>query len=1111
MTQARNLEFGGRINALSISPHQLFLTVILSVLLLLCPAPSVGQSTLGSITGTVTDQKGGLIPAAEITVIEQNTTATWHKNSANDGTYSVTDLPSGTYTVQVRSTGFGTFERKGIILYASRVVNVDVKLSVGTTTTVVEVSGAPPVIDTETSTLDTVKLGTDLAYTPLAMRVRQGVFSWGVYNPGAQYGANYAMQVGGVRTTQTFDSTNGIVELADVSGLGGGPISPDQDAAAEINYTLVNSPAQFKGPANEQVVVKSGTNEFHGMGLFEYNGSKLNARNFFAAKVPFAVYNGFTFNVGGPIRKNKTFFFVNYDQQHELSQTVINDNTALAAWRTGDFSALAGVVKNPYTGVPFTGNVIPSSMLSQQGQAVLNVLYPLPDYGASNLQVGNWRGLYPTIWRPKTTDVRVDNYFGERDALYVNYTYRYTPIIQSYAYMPPLGMFNMIRNCTTGGITWTHTFAPNLVNQFVVGIARNMLRLYPQLVGSTLLSQMGIPGVPTSGVHGVPYFTITGGGTSLTSTTQSAGNGSVSVETNWPLSDDLSWIRGAHSLRFGFGAIRDYIPGYSYGNIYGSYSFSGIYSGNAVADLLLGLPQTVGYQVPTPERSLQGTMWSWYAQDSWKVTPRLTVNYGIRWELSGPYYDRFGHIASFNPANGDLVVPDNGLAGVNPFYPKAITIETASQAGYPAAALVGFPKRNVYPRLGIAYKLTSDGRTSVRAGYGIYSNTIFSSMALGLTGGPFSGSATLTNSINNGVPAFTLANPFTSGATGVSAALQNVAGVDPNVRMPYLQQWNVTLERQIGSVGLSAGYIGSHATNLFYLRNLDQPQPSTSAFNGYLYPHLSTISWSANGATQNYNSLQLAASKHVSKNLNFQTAFTWQKDLTDQYDMDSFHGQMIQNQYDLTAEYGNNLYEPTKRYTAEAVYSLPVGRDQKFLNKVPKAANGAIGGWRLSTVVTLQSGEWFTPSFSGFDTSHTNSPGGRPDVIPGVSVIPSGGRSLTNWFNMAAFAIPGCPASSPVCSSPANVGRFGNAALNGLEGPPMKGFDLALFKTFHTGERLTWQIECQAQNVLNHPTFNFPSGNISSASGAVITSTLANDLDGGGASRAVHFLVNVYF
>jgi hypothetical protein len=1070
------------------------IAVALCLLLLFIAGSAIGQSTFGSITGTVTDATGGMVPSAQIKVTNEDTGVSRSAPAGSDGVYHVTDLLPGTYTLRVEASGFSVLERKGIVLDANRVVNVDAQLAVGTVATKVEVNAIAPVINTETATTNFVKTASEIVDTPLLMRQSHSNLTFAVYNPGAN-GCSGEICANGIRALDGYSSTDGIVEMADPDGVGGGQISPDMDSIAEVNYILVDAPAEFKTPVNFTTVTKSGTNQYHGMGFYEYNSNEMNARNFFSTTIPYHVYNDYVVNFGGPIRKNKTFFFANYDDEFNRSQTVVTANTLLVPWRSGNFSG-ASTVKDPTTGLAFPNNQIPASRFNAQGLNTLNYFYPLPNYGPPTLQSGNWRGNNPSRGTPKTVDGRIDQNFSEKDVFFVRATYRHILSHSAAAYMPPLGSGYQLRDSTTAAASWTHTFSPNLINEVRAGVGRNSNRYYPNLVGSDILSTIGIPGITTQGVHGVPYFTITG----LTGTNQATDG--LSLDTDYHYSDNLTWNRGAHTMKFGFDAIKDDIGGYTIGNIYGTYNFTGVYSGAPVADLLLGLPQTLGLSVPTPNQYQHGTMWSLYAQDSWKVTPRLTVNYGLRYELAGPYYDHYGRIVNFNPSNGDLVVPDNGLSSINPLYPNNIPIETASQAGFPGSTLVRFPKANFYPRFGMAYKLTKDGKTAIRAGFGMYGNTIYGAIAQSLVGGPFSGSETLTNAITNGVPAFTLSDPFTSGATGKSAALQSVTGINPNIRTPYLDQWNLTLERQVGPIGLSIAYVGAHAVALLYDRNLNQPPPSTTPFTGYtFYPKLGTITWLENGAFQNFNALELAAVKHLGKGLTFTTGFTWARDLTDQADNDWIDGQLIQNQYNLRTEYGNNTFTPDKRFISEAVYALPFGKGERLLNHLPRVANAVIGGWRLSAVATLQSGQFFTPSFSGIDPSNTNHPGGRPDVVPGVSVIPAGGQSISQWINLSAFAIP-----------PANAGRFGNAGYNILEGPQMRNIDLALMKDFHTTERFLWQFEVQAPDALNHPNFGNPTANISTpATGAVITATLTNDLQASSAARTIYVMVKVKF
>jgi hypothetical protein len=300
--------------------------------------------------------------------------------------------------------------------------------------------------------------------------------------------------------------------------------------------------------------------------------------------------------------------------------------------------------------------------------------------------------------------------------------------------------------------------------------------------------------------------------------------------------------------------------------------------------------------------------------------------------------------------------------------------------------------------------------------------------------------------------------------------------------------------------------------NLLYGRNINQPMPSLTPFNISEYPNPSfnSITYYDNGAAERYQALQLSAVRRV-KRATFSAGFTWARDMTDQDDNDWIYGQTLEDQYSRKRDWGNNSFTPIFRFYSDAVYSLPIGRNQRFLSDMPKIADGFLGGWRLSGVATLQTGQWFTPSFSGFDVSNTNTIGGQPDVIPGVPLYPAN-QSIGEWFNPAAFAIPGCPFSNPVCSSPADVGRFGTSALDLLATPPMRNLDIALMKEFHFTEKKFIRFQATCTDILNHPNFGYPASNISSTGTVgIITSTLSNYLTGSGTSRIVNLSLRLQF
>jgi len=313
-----------------------------------------------------------------------------------------------------------------------------------------------------------------------------------------------------------------------------------------------------------------------------------------------------------------------------------------------------------------------------------------------------------------------------------------------------------------------------------------------------------------------PFFNITG--VTPFSPDNSSFNYQDNPETTLQWIDNLSWTRGRHFMKFGFDAVRDQFNGNNINSVvYGQYDFSGTYTGFGYADFLLGIPQVTTLALPNPNRHLRGTTWGMYAQDQFKVSSSLTVNYGVRWELEQPYTDTKGALYTWNPATNELVVMDNGLNVLNALYPKNIPVTTASKAGYPQN-LVGFNKTNFQPRIGFGYKPFHGDKTVIRGGYGIYSNLIYASVARShLTGGPFSGSVTYNNAINNGVPLFSFPSPFLSNGT---ASVQNVNGVNPNLKTPYTQQWNLTIEQQVAR-GLVITYITDVTTTQYQVIQIE--------------------------------------------------------------------------------------------------------------------------------------------------------------------------------------------------------------------------------------------------------------------------------------------------
>ena len=1085
---------------------------------LLFASLGVAQSTFGSITGVVTDPSGAVVPKAQITVTNAGTGALRELSTGSTGVFNVANLDIGTYQLRVSAQGFTTYQRAELQLAANQVLNVNVELAVGATSSVVEVQAVSPTITTETNDLGSNMGSRSVQRLPLVSRHAgdAGVSTYFVFNTGtAAVPSSSGVIVQGARASGAIPTRDGI--RVGTYQQGTGPVQPSLESVEAVTLVRAIAPAEFATAANLGVITRAGTNEFHGRTFWDYNTSSWNSRSFFASSVPFRVYHDFGASAAGPILKNKLFFLTSYEGSRERAKRVLIEDVPLPAWHNGDFSSLlarGAVIRNPFTGQPFTNNQIPANLISPVSQKVQDYFYPSPNAGTPGALSSNWQ-----IQLPGTTgftrydhfDARMDYQMTSRDAIFGRISWRRLPL--EYTDIYPLHV-TQLRLGKSGVLSWNHTLSPGAVNEFRFGATYHVNPYWADAIGSDLLPQFGIKGISTAGIHNVPIFQITG----VTSIDLDAVDDSYQNNpgSGFQWIDNFSWTRGRHFMKFGFDVNRERINGNRISsNIYGAYSFSGAYSGLGYADFLLGIPQTTTVGLVNPERDYRGTSWAFYAQDQFKVNSSLTLNYGIRWELAGPYYSKGGTLYSFDTRSGSLVVPDKGLARVNPLYPKNIPISTASQAGYPADTLVDFLKSNIQPRIGFAYKLFGGSKSVIRGGYGIYGNVIYGELVRQhLIGGPFSGTVTYTNSITGGVPLFNFPSPFLASGT---TSVQNVNGVSPHVKNPYTQQWNLTVEHELASLGLRVSYLGSRSVSLLYRRNLNQPPAGATPFSTSLrrYPLYNRVVFAESGGTAIYNALEVAAEKRFGRNLTFSTGWTWAKDLTDAQDSggggSTFAGQVIQDQFDRAVEKANNQLVVPHRVFAYALYTLPFGRGQRFLSGAMGVVQQIAGGWETAWTAVAQSGQWFTPSFSGVDPSNTQNIGGRPDRIANGN-LPSG-RTIERWFDTAAFAVPGCPAADPLCARTqrVNVGRFGNSGLNVVSGPPIRNLDFALMKNFHLREKTRLQFRLTMANALNHPNFAVPRSNISAISTVGTINSQVRALNGSPSTREIDLGLRLEF
>jgi len=1092
---------------------QRFVAFCLVLFLGLIARTSLAQSTFGSIRGTVTDSSGAVVSG--VTVVVTNTGTNISKTVITDdqGNYEVSHLIAGSYSISSESSGFKKFLRQGITLQSEQVARIDIQLEVGDIDDVVTVTGEAPLVESETARIADVRTFDQFKYLPT---MDQAIWGSLTLTPGAvkPFQGDSAVSLAGSRPGQSQFTIDGITMSDSSSGLQIGPLANFNESLREMRVDVANNNAEFSGMATITLINKSGENSFHGSLFWNYSSGAMRARNPFSNTRPSSVSHGpMGGSFSGPVLlpklydgHNRTFFYFSYEGSRTSGSKLFTANTATLAMRNGDFSAFTGQIKDPLTGQAFPNNIIPRERFNPVSLKILERFYPLPNVGEANRIAGNFSENRP---QPRGQDhivIRIDHKISDKNSVFASYTYQNQPNPIWEGAFPTIGLRQQERKPKQFTLSDTHIFAPNMINEFRFGIARDNNRFGGPINGPEIVRELGIQGLAPNlpDVAGLPTITIRGTGVELSGISQLDFN--HEIDQTLQFQDNLSWTLGRHALKLGVMYRNHQLSRFpiSPSRAFGSFTFSGFATGNAFADFLLGIPQSVSRVSPNTNKIYaRRSSWDFFAQDDFKLNQKLTINVGLRYEYHPPFNEKFGHLFNFDPATASIVVPKKSvLADVNPLFPKNIQIVTADQTGYPER-LIKTDKNNFAPRVGVAYRPFNSATTVLRAGYGIFYDVAPPSAAIG--GGPFISSEVFPpNTIINGVPAFQFPNPFPStfGALGT----QSVNGVFVGIVNPYSQQWNVTFEQELFSTGFRVSYIRTRGTKLRYGRDLNSPQPSAIPFSLSRRPlqQLGNVTLEENGADHTYNALQIEVQRRMHKGLFFQSHWTLAKDLGDD-------GVSLQNPFDRRAERSNISGIPRQRFVTEFMWDVPVGRYQKFLGGIPSLLDKAIGGWQLTGIVLLQTGQYLTPSFAGYDPSGTGRVGGRPDRI-GNGNLPESERSLDRWFDASAFVVPGSSPGTPLLPpTDANrrvvpIGRFGNSARGVIVGPGTAQFNIGLNKKFRLTEGIDLRFNMWARNIFNHPSWGNPSTNISSPSTVgKITSIQSDFWDGGIGPRSIQF------
>lgn len=1064
----------------------------------LVPGCALAQSTVGNITGRVTTPDGAVVPDALVTVSEEGTHATRNLHSASNGEYNAADLNPGNYTVTTTAAGFATSRSLHLVLAAQQTVRLDVALKVGDVSTTVDVTAGAPVVQSETAAITTTISGTTLANSSsnlLSTSDGTGdsglLFYTSLIPGGSQAGGLFLWSVYGSRGSEAYYNVDGISANSVLYGNMVGPSFPPFGMVQETQYSGVDNKAELGQLLNITLITKSGSNVFHGDLYDNYENNILDARNYFADTVGHLISNDFGADISGPLLKNKLFFFASGEFLRQTTPAVIAPSTPTLAMRTGDFSALLQganptVITDPYTGVAFPNNQIPTSLLNAGALAWQNEFYPTPNYGASDNFVANFRGVYPQRVYTNRYYLRTDYNFSDRNTMYARVGYiRSSPEALDSGFPPAITGYRVQHRQTWQGVlsdTWVLT--PHMVNVATYGLTHTFNHFGGSLQGQPILDALGVTGLPIAPdtATGIPSFYIN----NFSSPYQLPQ--SEPTEQTAQFIDQITYTRGAHSFKVG-GEYRPMQAEQYFNPNFTSQSYVGSFSGFSYADFLLGLPATTGYTYTRPPQYSRLWFLSGFAQDDWKVTPRLSLFLGVRYDYNSPAVDKNNVVASFDPVTGAIVVPTVTVAqnDINAVFPSYIPIETAAQADYPTRSLRQAFKLAAYPRLGFAWRPLGSETTVVRGGYGIYNENLTAALFSYLYGGPFGVSVGYTNAIVNGTPSVTLQHPIDTTTAGISDGSLTTDYLNKGLRNPYIQQFNLTVEQNLGyGTGLRLSYIGNRSEQLVYGRNANQVPASTTPFDqaSTPYPHFYAVYEFRNGGYENYNAFSAELNHPTRHNLSFDASITWAKNLTDDDDTAANGiegGVTAEDSFNLSRQKGNASFDPRLSFTSDVIWNLPVGRGQMLLNR-PSVAESLLGGWRVSSGYYVHTGDFLTPTFSATGPSNTNQFSGSVDRT-GVNDLPAGGRNITTWYNPAAFALP------------AN-GQFGHAGYGIIEGPNVNYLNFALFKTFPIYRE--WQLELRGSftNILNHTNFGDPDMTVTDSGAGQITSTTTDHFGG---------------
>lgn len=1035
-----------------------FRTLLLVGLYLLVSTVVSAQTHRASLRGTIYDSDRAAIPGAKITVTNLATDEVRTISSDDNGEYAISSLVAGLYRVKVEMVGFASYGEQ-IELLVNQERRLDASLIPAGPDTIDINSTDDAALKKDSPALGTVIENRQVTGLPLDGR---NFYELSLLVPGAVPPApgsagsvrgDFAFSVNGAREDANNFLLDGVYNVDPKLNTFG--VRPSVEAIREFEMLTSTYDASFgRNPgAQVNVILNSGSNDFHGSAFEFLRNAALDARNFFApASEPKPKYirNQFGGSLGGPISRNRTFFFADYEGTRSREGITRITNVPTALERAGNFSqSLFGVPTNPFTGMPFDNGVIPDFFIHPVGRAIA-ALYPLPN---RNVPFQNF--VSSPILRDDNDsfDARIDHHLNDRADLVFRYSFGDRDLFEpftgpSFSLVPGFGD-TVKRRSQNAMAALTFLVTPNLVNESRVAFSRVASSVNQE--ASVLNSQVGLPTISSRERDlGLSFITITG----FSPLGDEGNNPQDSVTNVYQFLNNSSYVHGNHLIKFGADLRFSQQNAFRDVESRGRLQFSPFLTltNNALGDLLLGFPLLTSVARVDNPQQIRTESYNFFVNDSYRVTPRLTLNAGLRYEYNSPPVDAQDRANIYDVVTRSLVpVGTNGV-------PRS-----------------GFdPDRNNFaPRVGFAWSITE--KTVLRGGYGVY----YDQSPLAPAEALYFNSPFFDNNIFFPFPGLplTLSNPFP--AFFPFPLPDSALAIQRDLRTGYMQHWNFNVERQFGDkTVVEVAYVGSKGTKLLTARDINQPQPSVLPpglpFVPRPDPRFDDIDLLESRANSNYDALQMRFQQRLTRGFSALASYTWSKSIDDASNFFSSAGDpnFPQNSYNVAAERGRSNFDVSHRLSVSYSYELPFRHADGFAGKL-------VNGWETFGIVTLQTGRPFTVALlSDIDNSGT----GRSILGFGANDRPNlvGNPELSNpttsqWFNTAAFAFPA-------------PGTFGDAGRNILEGPGFQSVNASLVKNTRFSERVNLQFRAEAFNLFNHPNFNLPDNFLGSPTFGRITS-----------------------